>query len=127
MAVTYPGIVYKGQYTLKRVLTMPVNNAAGITIADIGKLVTVNAAGEVIKAPADATFFGILRSFNANDNVATVDFSGVHEFTASGAIDAGTQVIPAGAGSVKAGAGISVLVTLTQAADGEDVAVFFLN
>ena len=123
--MAYPNLLYRGQYTLKRVLTMPASSS--LTTSDIDKLVTVDATGEVILAPADATFFGVLRTVNTNDNICTVDFSGVHNFTASGDIDAGKEVIPAGDLSVKAGTGVSTAITLTQAADGEDVAIFFLN
>ena len=123
--MAYPTILYKGQYTLKRVLTMPA--AVTLTIADIGKLVTVDASGIVVLAPADATFYGVLRTVNEKDNVATVDFSGVHEFEASADIDAGTQVIPAGSTTVKAGSGATTAVTLVQAAAGEKVQIFFLN
>ena len=104
-----------------------------IVAADIAKLVTVNATGDVILAAADVPFFGVLRTINVNDNICTVDFSGVHEFAASGAITAGQTVIPAGATSVKAdAAGASAVaqskaVALVGAADTEAVQVFFLN
>jgi len=124
--MAYPNILYKGQYTLKRVLTMPAD--AGITINDIGKLVTLDANANVVLAPADATFFGVLRTVNVNDHVATVDFSGVHEFTASGTINPGDAVIVAGVDSVKAGtAGLTRAVALVGAADTENVQIFFLN
>jgi hypothetical protein len=124
--MAYPNILYKGQYTLKRVLTMPAD--AALTIADIGKLVTLDATGNVVVAADGETFYGVLRTINVNDNVATVDFSGVHEFTASGAITPGQAVIVAGAEAVKAGApGLTRTVALVAAADGEPVQVFFLN
>jgi hypothetical protein len=126
--MAYPNLLYRGQYTLKRVLTMPA--AVALTSSDIDKLVTVDATGEVILAPADAKFFGVLRTINTKDNICTVDFSGVHEFEASAAIDAGADVIPAGELTVKAGsgAGISKAVALTQAAAaGDRVQIFFLN
>jgi hypothetical protein len=100
---------------------------AGLTTDDIGKLVTLDATGAVILAPADAVFFGVLRTINTKDSVATVDFSGVHEFTASGAMDAGVAVVTAGDTTVKAGTGTTKAVTLVQAADGEKVQIFFLN
>jgi pyruvate/oxaloacetate carboxyltransferase len=102
---------------------------ASLTTADIDKLVTVDVNGTVVLAAADATFFGVLRTVNTNDNICTVDFSGVHEFEASAAIDAGADVIPAGALSVKAGAGAgqTKAVTLTSAtAAGDKVQIFFL-
>jgi len=129
--MAYPNLLYKGQYTLKRVLTMPADVA--IVAADIAKLVTIDATGNVILATADAPFFGVLRTINVNDNICTVDFSGVHEFAASGTITAGQTVIPAGATSVKAdAAGASAVaqskaVALVGVADTEAVQVFFLN
>jgi len=129
--MAYPNILYKGQYTLKRVLTMPAD--AAIVIADIGKLVELDATGNVVVATVDAPFFGVLRTINVNDNVCTVDFSGVHEFTASGIIAAGDTVIPASGVAVKADAvGASAVaqskaVALVAAADTEKVQVFFLN
>jgi len=123
--MAYPTIKYKGQYTLKRVLTIPANTS--LTVALIGALVTLNATGEVIEAPVDAEFFGVLRTLNTNDNVATVDFSGVHEFEASEAIDAGKEVIPASGTTVKLGTGVSTAVSLNQAASGEKLSIMFLN
>ncbi len=129
--MAYPNLLYKGQYTLKRVLTMPADVA--ITAADIAKLVELDATGNVVVATADAPFFGVLRTINVNDNICTVDFSGVHEFTASGTIAAGDTVIPASGITVKADAvGASAVaqskaVALVAAADTEKVQVFFLN
>ena len=129
--MAYPSILYKGQYTLKRVLTMPAKNT--LTTDDIGSLVTLDANGDVILAAADAQFFGVLRTINTNDYVCTVDFSGVHELTASGAITAGTTIIPAGATTVKADATGATAVAQTKAvalitaADTEKVQIFFLN
>lgn len=125
--MAYPKILYKGQYTLKRVLTMPAD--AALTIADIGKLVTVDAAGNIVLAPADVAFFGVLRTVNVNDHIATVDFSGVHEFIADGAVTAGDAVLPGAAvDKVKSGtASITTAVALVSAADGEEIQVFFLN
>lgn len=129
--MAYPQILYKGQYTLKRVLTMPADT--GVTAADIGKLVTVNASGDIVVAAADSQFFGVLRTVNVNDHICTVDFSGVHEFTASGAITAGQMVIVASGTAVKADAAGATAVAQTKAvalvtaADTEDVQIFFLN
>ena len=128
--MAYPNILYKGQYTLKRVLTMPADPS--LTIADIGKLVTLeDATGNVVIAGDQEGFFGVLRTINEKDNVATVDFSGVHEFTASGAINAGDSVLPSGTTGgtvvVNQGSALTACVALTPAADGEKIQVFFLN
>lgn len=129
--MAYPDILYKGQYTLKRVLTMPADVA--ITIADIGKLVTLNASGNIIVATANAPFFGVLRTVNVNDHIATVDFSGVHEFVASGAITAGNGVIVHSGTAVKADAAGAAAVATTKAvalvtaADTANVQILFLN
>lgn len=127
--MAYPSILYKGQYTLKRVLTMPAS--AGLTIADIGKLVTLeDTTGNVVIAGDQEKFFGVLRTINEKDHVATVDFSGVHEFIASGAINAGDPVAPGGATGdtvVSQDGARTACVALTPAADGEKIQVFFLN
>jgi len=129
--MAYPSILYKGQYTLKRVLTMPAD--AAITIADIGKLVTLNATGNIIVATVNSQFFGVLRTVNVNDHIATVDFSGVHEFVASGAITAGAAVIVHNGTTVKADAAgaaavaITKAVALVTAVDTGNVQILFLN
>lgn len=131
--MAYPELRYKGQYTLQRVLTMPLVNGAALTIADIAKTVSLNATGEVIIGAAGANFWGVLRTVNANDDIATVDFSGVHEFAAAGTIAVGDRVVPDGAGSVRKYAVATDLecataaVALTGAADTESVSIFFLN
>ena len=125
--MAYPELLYKGQYTLKRVLTMPM--VATLTKADIGNFVAMNAEGVVIQAPADATQFMVLRTVNSKDNICTVDFSGVHTFKATAAIDAGQSVVVgATPDKVKAGsADVTTCITLTKAiAADEDVSVFFL-
>jgi len=126
--MAYPDLLYKGQYTLKRVLTMPMDPA--LTKSDIGNFVMINATGVVVAATVDAAQFMVLRTVNANDNICTVDFSGVHSFKATAAIAAGVAVtVGATTDYVKAGAGTEVTkcITLTQAtAADEDVAVFFL-
>lgn len=128
--MAYPQILYKGQYTLKRVLTIPAK-ASTFTIADIGKLVTLDANGEAILATASAPFFGVLRTINTNDNIATVDFSGVHEFIAGGTIVPGNAIIPgADAEHVvvdAAAVATTKCVALTAAVGTEKVQVFFLN
>jgi len=131
--MAYPQILYKGQYTLKRVLTMPAD--AAITAADIGKAVIPDATGNIVLATDLALFFGVLRTINVNDNVCTVDFSGVHEFTAEGAIAAGQALVPSGVlGTHMIIDGVGVLATATTkaialntAADTEKVQIFFLN
>lgn len=126
--MAYPNLLYRGQYTLKRVLTMPAS--ASLTAGDIDKLVSLDpTTGEVVIAPDQADFFGVLRTVNVNDHICTVDFSGVHEFTASGAIQAGDPVVPGGTDGlhVTNQDGTTACVALTAAADGEKVQVFFLN
>ncbi len=125
--MAYPKILYKGQYTLKRILTMPAD--ATIVITDIGKLVALDATGNIVLAADGGTFFGVLRTVNVNDHVATIDFSGVHEFEADGAIvPGGTVLVGNDPTKVQAGtATITTCVALTAAADGEKVQVFFLN
>lgn len=129
--MAYPNLLYKGQYTLQRVLTMPLDTTGTeLTKSDIAKTVSLNAAGDVIIGAAQAGFWGVLRTVNNNDHIATVDFSGVHSFVANGAFVPGDLVAPDGAGSViKAtdGSGATGAVALTAAADGEDVSIFFLN
>jgi len=131
--MSYPEIRYKGQYTLQRVLTMPLPAAAPLVAADIAKTVSLNASGEVILGADAANFWGVLRTVNSNDGIATVDFSGVHEFAAAGTIAVGDRVVPDGAGSVRAyvvGTDLecaSAAVALSGAADTESVSIFFLN
>ncbi len=127
--MAYPNLLYRGQYTLKRVLTMPADPS--LTSADVDKLVSVDANGVVILATGNETFFGVLRTVNANDNICTVDFSGVHEFTASGAIKAGDRVQPSGNETVKVldttdEATTAVALTKADVA-GDKIAIFFLN
>jgi hypothetical protein len=125
--MSYPELLYKGQYTLKRVLTMPVD--PNLSKAEIGTFVSIDpTGGHVVAAAADAKQFMVLRTVNSNDNICTVDYSGVHTFKASGAISAGDAICPAGADTVKTGAGdeTTKCIALTPAASGEDVHVFFL-
>jgi len=126
--MAYPELLYKGQYTLKRVLTMPMDPT--LTKGDIGNFVAMDANGVVGKAAADADQFMVLRTVNANDNICTVDFSGVHSFKATAAIEAGKPVtVGATADYIKAGAGTETTkcITLTAAtAADEDISVFFL-
>ena len=104
-----------------------------VTADHIGQLVTVDATGNIIVATGDELFFGVLRTININDNVCTVDFSGVHEFTASGAIAPGALLIPATGSTIKVdGVGVlatatTTVVALSAAADTELVQVMFLN
>ncbi len=106
---------------------MPMDPA--LTKSNIGNFVMINATGVVVAATADAAQFMVLRTVNANDNICTVDFSGVHSFKATAAIAAGVAVtVGATTDYVKAGAGTEVTkcITLTEATTDEDVAVFFL-
>jgi len=128
--MAYPTLRLDGQYTLKRVLTLPNNVGAALTTADIGKLVSLNATGEVVLAVQDAGFFGILRTV-ASDGFVTVDFSGVHKITASAAIVPGARLIPTGTGNKVVTVGsqtpTTALVALdAAAADGDLVSAFFL-
>lgn len=128
--MAYPTLRLDGQYTLKRVLTLPNNVGTPLTIANIGGLVSLNAAGEVVEAVQDASFFGILRTV-ASDGFVTVDFSGVHKLVASAAIAAGDRLIPTGTDgkvvTVSSQTPVTALVALdTAAADGDEVSAFFL-
>ena len=126
--MAYPELRYRGQYTLKRVLTMPMNPA--LVKDNIGQLVTIGANGVVSLAAPDAKQFMVLRTVNANDNICTVDFSGVHTFKSTGAIVAGAVVtVGADAKTIKIGDGSETtkcIVLAPAAAAGEDVPVFFL-
>lgn len=131
--MAYPQIRYKGQYTLKRVLTMPADPS--LTKDDIGKLVTPNSNGVVVLPHLNVTFFGILRSINTNDNVCTVDFSGIHQVVAKDVVEIGAAVIPNGSNKVitkpTSGSGMApgtIAIALEEAtADGDEIAIFFLN
>ena len=126
--MAYPELLYKGQYTLKRVLTMPMVPA--LSKANIGQLVTINDAGVVDLASEGDKQFMVLRTVNGNDNICTVDFSGVHSFKATAATVAGAAVtVGADAETIKVGDGseLTKCITLAPAtAAGEDVPVFFL-
>lgn len=90
--MAYPLLRLDGQYTLKRVLTLPNNTGTPMELVDINGPVGMNAAGEVIATTAAETpFWGILRAVES-DGFVSVDFSGVHILTTDAAIDAGTAV-----------------------------------
>jgi len=125
--MAYPNLRLDGQYGLKRVLTLP--NAGALTASDLGKLVALDATGGVVAAPANAKFFGTLKTVTS-DNFVTVDFSGVVKITASAAIVAGAAVVPSGSDKVKA---VTTEVMTTKcvaltaaAADGDEFSAFFL-
>jgi len=101
-----------GQYSLKRVLTLP---NGGVTVANLGELVSLDSDGGVVAAVAGALFFGKLKTVTS-DGFVTVDFSGVVKVTASAAIAAGTAVLPSGSNQVTA-----------AAAAGDVVSALFLN
>ena len=126
--MAYPELRYRGQYTLKRVLTMPMDPA--LVKDNIGQLVTIGDTGVVTLAAEGAKQFMVLRTVNANDNICTVDFSGVHTFKSTGAIVAGAVVtVGADAETIKIGDGSEAtkcIVLAPAAAAGEDVPVFFL-
>ena len=128
--MAYPTLRLDGQYTLKRVLTLPNNTSAPLTIANIGQLVSLDSTGAVVLAAQDATFFGILRTV-ASDGFVTVDFSGVHKLIASAAINPGDRLIPTGTAgkvvTVTTQTPTTALVALdAAAADGDEVSAFFL-
>jgi len=128
--MAYPTLRLDGQYTLKRVLTLPNNIGTPLTIDDIGSLVSIDATGAVVKAVQDAGFFGILRTV-ASDGFVTVDFSGVHKLIASAAIVPGARLIPTGTSGKVVTVGsqtpTTALVALdAAAADGDEVSAFFL-
>lgn len=128
----YPSLRLDGQYTLKRVLTLPNNATTPLTAADIGTMVTLNTDGLVVKPSAGETpFFGILRSV-ATDGFVTVDFSGVHQVLSGAAVNAGVKVTSnASAKAITATAGVvhvtdAVSLTKATAAD-QTISIMFLN
>jgi len=128
--MAYPTLRLDGQYTLKRVLTLPNNIGTPLTIDDIGSLVSLDSTGAVVSAVADAGFFGILRTVSS-DGFVTVDFSGVHKLTASAAVVPGDRLIPTGTAgkvvTVTTQTPTTALVALdAAAADGDEVSAFFL-
>ena len=129
--MAYPTLRLDGQYTLKRVLTLPNNVGSALTVANIGELVSLNVTGEVILAAANAGFFGILRTVSS-DGFVTVDFSGVHKVTASAAVVPGARLIPTGTAGkvvtiVAQTPGTTLVALDAAAADGDTVSAFFLN
>ena len=134
--MSYPNLRLDGQYTLKRVLTLPNNTGTAMVADDIGKPCSMNAAGEIVANPAaEQTFWGILRAVES-DGFVSVDFSGVHILITDATIAAGTKVtVNAGKVVAATNADTSAVVTATNAvaltASGgtsdEDITVFILN
>ena len=129
--MAYPTLRLDGQYTLKRVLTLP-NNASTPLVKnrDEGKLVSFAADGSMVLAAANAKSFAAVKAVES-DGFVSVDFTGVYKVTASGAIAAGSAVIPSGSNKVKAVTTENMVthaVALTPAAaDGDVISIFFLN
>ncbi len=134
--MAYPTLRLDGQYTLKRVLTLPNNSSTAMTTDDIGKPCTINAAGEVIATTAaEQPFWGILRAVES-DGYVSVDFSGVHILTTDATISAGTAVT-INDGKVVAAtnpdtsavsfATNAVALTASTGTADEDITVFILN
>ena len=134
--MAYPILRLDGQYTLKRVLTLPNNTGTPMVAADIGGPVTMNAAGEVTAVGAGAAaFWGILRAVES-DGYVSVDFSGVHKMVADAALDAGIA-ITINTGKVVAAtnpdtgatafATKAVSLSATTGTAGEEITVFILN
>ena len=129
--MTYPTLRLDGQYTLQRVLTLP-NNASTPLVKnqDEGKLVSFAADGSMVLAAANAKSFAAVKAVES-DGFVSIDFTGVYKVTASGAIAAGSAVIPSGSNKVKAVTTENMVthaVALTPAAaDGDVISIFFLN
>ncbi len=134
--MSYPTLRLDGQYTLKRVLTLPNNTGTAMVQADIGKPCAMNAAGEITAVGAgEAPFWGILRAVES-DGFVSVDFSGVHKLTTDATITAGTAVtINAGKvveatnpdTSAVSFATRAVSLTATTGTADESITVFILN
>lgn len=129
--MAYPTLRLDGQYTLQRVLTLP--NSASTPLVknkDEGKLVSFAADGSMVLAAANAKAFAAVKAVES-DGFVSVDFTGVYKVTASGAIAAGSAVIPSGSNKVKAVTTENMVthaVALTPAAaDGDIISIFFLN
>lgn len=129
--MAYPTLRLDGQYTLQRVLTLP-NNASTPLVKNLdeGKLVSFAADGSMVLAAANAKSFAAVKAVES-DGFVSIDFTGVYKVTASGAIAAGSAVIPSGSNKVKAVTTENMVthaVALTPAAaDGDVISIFFLN
>ena len=129
--MAYTTLRLDGQYTLQRVLTLP-NNASTPLVKnqDEGKLVSFAADGSMVLAAANAKSFAAVKAVES-DGFVSIDFTGVYKVTASGAIAAGSAVIPSGSNKVKAVTTENMVthaVALTPAAaDGDVISIFFLN
>ena len=134
--MSYPILRLDGQYTLKRVLTLPNNSGTAMVAADIGGPVAMNAAGEIVATTAaENSFWGILRAVES-DGFVSVDFSGVHKMVTDATITAGTPVT-VNDGLVVAAtnpdtsavsfATNAVALTPSTGTAGEEITVFILN
>ena len=129
--MAYPTLRLDGQYTLQRVLTLPNSTSTPLVKnQDEGKLVSFAADGSMVLAAANAKSFAAVKAVES-DGFVSVDFTGVYKVTASGAIAAGSAVIPSGSNKVKAVTTENMVthaVALTPAAaDGDVISIFFLN
>ena len=129
--MAYPTLRLDGQYTLQRVLTLPNSTSTPLVKnKDEGKLVSFAADGSMVLAAANAKSFAAVKAVES-DGFVSVDFTGVYKVTASGAIAAGSAVIPSGSNKVKAVTSENMVthaVALTPAAaDGDVISIFFLN
>lgn len=126
--MAYPIIRLDGQYTLKRVLTLP--NSSLVKNKDEGKLVSFDATGAIVLATANAKTFAVAKAIES-DGFVSVDFTGVYKVTASGAIVPGAAVIPSGSNKVKAvtteNMATTAIALTPAAADGDVISIMFLN
>lgn len=129
--MSYPILRLDGQYTLQRVLTLP-NNVSTPLVKnqDEGKAVSFAADGSLVLAAANAKSFCMVKAIES-DGFVSVDFTGVYKVTASGAITAGTAVIPSGNNKFKAvtteNMATNAIALTSAAADGDSISIFFLN
>lgn len=135
--MAYPNLRLDGQYTLKRVLTLPNGTGTPMVADDIGKPCTINTDGEVVACSAAQTpFWGILRAVES-DGYVSVDFSGVHKLVTDATIAAGTPVTINASGKVVAAtnpdasavsfATNAVSLTASTGTADESITVFILN
>lgn len=126
--MAYPIIRLDGQYTLKRVLTLP--NSSLVKNKDEGKLVSFDATGAIVLAAANAKTFAVAKAIES-DGFVSVDFTGVYKVKASAAITAGAAVIPSGSNKFKAvtteNMATNAIALTPAAADGDSISIFFLN
>jgi len=129
--MAYPTLRLDGQYTLKRVLTLP--NSVSTPLVknqDEGKLVSFATDGTLVLAAANAKAFAVVKAIES-DGYVSIDFTGVYKVTASAAIVPGTAVIPSGSNKVKAvtteNMATSAIALTPAAADGDVISIMFLN